>query len=179
MGADTHELSWKRCPFSPTIVVWKPSAHMSRCNFWGPHHVPVGVHHVDPLGELAVPHQGHVTDVSSRWRFRKPQFVQSKYEGRRTLDKQQDDARLADPPTAGKGTNLCMMVRLAGLNLLAFLIRTFSPTYPTRTDKHGNITLKSRVRAKSCATHGYRNSTGNGSSVTLKKLQCRCRLKGG
>lgn len=38
-------------------------------------------------------HQGNVTDVSSRCRSRKQQFVQRKYEGKRTLDKQQDDGR--------------------------------------------------------------------------------------
>lgn len=53
----------------------------------------------------------------------------------------QEDASLScndplwNPPTAGKGTNLCMMVLLAGLNLLAFLIRTFSPTYQTNTGR--------------------------------------------
>lgn len=31
-------------------------------------------------------------------------------------------------PTAGKGTNLCIIILVAGLSLLAFWISTFSPT---------------------------------------------------
>lgn len=58
--------------------------------------------------------------------------------GRYLVVHQADRPTLWNPPTAGKGTNLCMMVLLAGLNLLAFLIRMFSPTYQTHRQTYGN-----------------------------------------
>lgn len=94
-----------------------------------------------------------------------------------------DSSNIGNPPTAGKGTNLCMMVLVAGLSLLAFLIRTFSPTFQTQEiETRENISFKypetKRKAEDAKLTHSYRNSTGNSSYITLKKLGRWCRLKG-
>lgn len=169
---------------------------MSRCNFWGSHHVAVVVHHVNPLGELTVSHQGHVTDVSGRCRFRKRQFVQRKYEDKRTLSCRAPRWP-ADPlkPTYSWEGDKSLYDGSAGrAQLVGILNQNVQPHLSnTQVDVWKctrNVSLKSRVRKKSChdwgasairlvkLTHGYRNSAGDGSCVTLKKLRCRCGLKG-
>lgn len=53
-----------------------------------------------------------------------------------------------NPPTAGKGTNLCIIILVAGLSLLAFWMSRFSPTCQNKVTE-----MCHRNKSKHCWSH--------------------------